>query len=74
MGEIDKRGKLEEEPFSYHVSKDKKVFIYWNGKLVMTLKEKDSDKFLARIENVEGKEAQLIMAKVTGNFKHGNEK
>jgi hypothetical protein len=42
--------------------------------MVMTLKEKDSNKFLERIENVELKEAQLIMAKVTGNFKHGNEK
>ncbi len=74
MGEVDKRGKLDEEPFSYKVSKDKKVFIYWHGKLVMTLKEKDSNKFLERIEKVELKEAQLIMAKVTGNFKHGNEK
>jgi hypothetical protein len=74
MGEVDKRGKLDEEPFSYKVSKDKKVFIYWHGKMVMTLKEKDSNKFLERIENVELKEAQLIMAKVTGNFKHGNEK
>lgn len=74
MGEVDKRGKLDEEPFSYNVSKDKKVFIYWHGKLVMILKEKDSTKFLARMENAEPKEAQLIMAKVTGNFKHGNEK
>jgi hypothetical protein len=24
MGEVDKRGKLDEEPFSYKVSKDKK--------------------------------------------------
>lgn len=74
MGEEDKRGKLEEEPFSYKVSKDKKVFLYWHGKLVMTLKEKDSSKFLARIENADSKEAQLVMAKMTGNFKHGNEK
>jgi hypothetical protein len=74
MGEVDKRGKLEEEPFSYKVSKDKKVFLYWHEKMVMILKEKDSSKFLARIENADPKEAQLIMAKVTGNFKHGNEK
>ncbi|MBP1753859.1 MAG: hypothetical protein H6Q59_257 [Firmicutes bacterium] len=74
MGEVDKRGKLDEEPFSYKVSKDKKVFLYWHCKLVMILKEKDSKKFLERIENAELKEAQLIMAKITGNFKHGNEK
>ncbi len=74
MGEIDKRGKLEEEPFSYKVSKDKKVFLYWQGKLVMILKEKDSTKFLERIANADRMEAQLIMAKITGNFKHGNER
>jgi hypothetical protein len=74
MGEVDKRNKLDDEPFSYSVSKDKKVFICWHDKIVAILKEKDRDKFLARIENADTKEAQLIMAKVTGNFKHGNEK
>lgn len=74
MGEVDKRNKLDEEPFSYNVSKDKKVFIYWSGKLVTILKEKESSKFLARIKNTNSKARQLIMAKATGNFKHGNEK
>lgn len=74
LGEIDKRNKLDEEYFSYKVSKDNKVFIYWYEKQVTILKGKESDKFLARICNADSKEAQLIMAKVTGNFKHGNEK
>ncbi len=71
---MDKRNKLDEEFFSYRVSKDNKVFIYWHEKQVMILKGKDSEKFLSRIENADSKEAQLIMAKITGNFKHGNEK
>lgn len=71
---MDKRNRLDEEPFSYNVSKDKKIFIYWSGKLVTILKEKESSKFLARIENTDVKTGQLIMAKATGNFKHGNEK
>lgn len=74
MSEVDKRNKLDEEPFSYSVSKDNKVFIYWKGKQVTILKGKASEQFLARIKNGDQKEAQLIMAKVTGNFKHGNEK
>jgi hypothetical protein len=74
VGEIDKRNKLDEEPFSYKVSKDNKVFIYWCGKQITIMKEKESDKFLSRVNNADSKEAQLIMAKVTGNFKHGNEK
>jgi hypothetical protein len=74
MGEVDKRGRLEEEPFSYCITKDKKIMIYWQGKQVKILKGKESDKFIAGIETSEGIEKQLIMAKVTGNFKRGNEK
>ncbi len=74
MGEVDKHNRLDEEPFSYNISKDNKVFIYWFGKQVTILRGKESEKFLARIRHAETKEAQLIMAKVTGNFKRGNEK
>ena len=74
MGNIDKRNILDEEVFSYRVSKDNKVFISWHGKQVAILSGKESEKFLRRIENTIHKEAQLIMAKVTGNFKRGNEK
>lgn len=71
---IDKRNKLDEEFFSFKVSKDNKVFIFWYTKQVMILKGKDSIKFLSRIEKANPKEAQLIMAKITGNFKRGNER
>lgn len=74
MNEVDKRHKLDEEPFSYSITKDKKILIYWFGKQVSILKGKESDKFLTRIENADKKECQLILAKITGNFKHGNEK
>lgn len=74
MGNIDKRGRLEEEIFSYRVSKDNKIFISWHDKQIMILKGKDSEKFLSRMVGATPLEAQLIMAKVTGNFKHGNEK
>ncbi|RJX41311.1 hypothetical protein D3P09_04830 [Paenibacillus pinisoli] len=74
MGSIDKRNRLSEEVFTYKVSKDNKVFIYWQGKQVTILSGKASERFLKAIEGKEHKEAQLIMAKATGNFKRGNEK
>jgi hypothetical protein len=74
MENVDKRGKLEEEPFSYKISKDNKIFIYWQGNQVTILSGKSSEKFLAKITAANLMEAQLIMAKATGNFKHGNEK
>lgn len=73
MDNIDKRNRLKEEPFSFRVSKDNKVFISWHKKQVMILKSKESEKFLAKLERADSLEAQLIMAKITGNFKHGNE-
>ena len=74
MAEIDKRGVLDDEIFSYRALKDGKVLIYWHEKHVTTLAGKAAEKFLAKIEKLEGKEPQLVMAKVTGNFKHGNER
>ena len=72
--QIDKRGILDEEVFTYRVSKDNKVFISYEGKQVTTLSGKNADKFIADIKGKDGKTAQLVMAKVTGNFKRGNEK
>lgn len=75
LSNIDKGKGLQEDCFSYKVSKDNKVFISWYGKQVMILKGKGSEKFLAKIGKANTSlEEQLIMAKVTGNFKHGNEK
>ena len=71
---IDKRGILDGEVFAYRVTKDKKVFISYEGKQVTTLSGKKAEDFVTKIQNAEGKDAQLIMAKVTGNFKRGNEK
>lgn len=71
---IDKRGKLDEKMFSYKITKDKKVFISWHGKRVTTLSDSKAADFIMAIRDADGKEVQLIMAKATGNFRHGNEK
>lgn len=71
---VDKRNILDGEPFSYKITKDNKVFLFWYGKQVSILSGKESERFIAKIKTADTKEAQLIMAKITGNFKHGNEK
>lgn len=75
MGNIDKRKRLEEEVFTYRVTKNNMVFIDYQGKQVTTLKGKEAEKIIKRIEQAAtDHEVQLILAKVTGNFKRGNEK
>lgn len=76
MSEIDKRNRLNEEPFTYQMTKKGTVVIYYEGKQIKIVKEKEAERLLAKIQEVKGqiKEVQLLLAKITGNFKPGNEK
>ncbi|WP_175986839.1 hypothetical protein [Bacillus sp. Marseille-Q1617] len=75
MGDIDKRNRLDESPFQYRVTKSGFVFIDYEGRQVKVLKGKDADRFLEKVKTAESeKERQLMMAKITGNFKRGNER
>ena len=71
---VDRRGILDEEVFTYRVTKDGKVFISSRGKHVTTLAGKRAGAFIVSIKGADDKEVQLIMAKATGHFKHGNER
>jgi hypothetical protein len=60
--------------FDYRTTKDGKVFISHEGREVTTLRGGDASRFLDRVRDVGDDEAQLAMAKATGNFKRGNER
>lgn len=60
--------------FSYRAHKDGTVRVAWRGKVVTTLRGKDAARFLARVDGADEEQAQQAMARVTGNFKHGNER
>jgi len=61
-------------PFSYRLLKDKKALIYYKGKEVFTAAGKIYNK-LQKVIDLDNKyEMQLFLAKMTGNFKRGNEK
>ena len=65
---------LAGKPFSYRATKSGLVQISYNGKTVTTLSGRDSSRFLSRVESGDSKNAQLVMAKATGHFKHGSER
>lgn len=65
---------LDDQPFSYRISKDGKVFIDYHGKHIFTLSGNRAEKFIAELDDMGETEIQLTLAKVTGNFKRGNEK
>lgn len=75
MDQIDKRNRLNDEPFRFRLNKNNTVFLDYNGKQVKILKGKEAEKFLKKMNDAEDeKSRQLIMAKITGNFKRGNER
>lgn len=63
-----------EKPFSFKLLKDKKCQISHKGKPVAIISGKDYNKLLRVIEMDNEYELQLFLAKITGNFKHGNER
>ena len=76
VSEIDKRNRLSEEPFTYQIMKSGKVAINYRGKQIKIVKDKEAERLIARIKAVEDNitEVQLLLAKITCNFKRGNEK
>lgn len=72
--DIDKRHILDGEVFAYRVTKDSTVFLYWHGKQVKIIKGSEAQRFLAKVTQLDHTDAQLLMAKITGNFKRGNER
>jgi hypothetical protein len=65
---------LEDRPFSYRVAKDDRVMIEWNGRRASVLTGAKAQRFLAAVDGADEERAQLEMARVTGNFKRGNER
>ena len=71
----DKRNILfDEKPFGYKLIKDNKAIITYKGKAISTITGKDYNKLIRVIALDNIYELQLFLAKITGQFKHGNEK
>jgi hypothetical protein len=68
---VDRRGKLAEEPFDVQVTRDN-VLVRFRGRLVRTLTGPDVDAVRAVLDDPEA--LQLLIARKTGNFKRGNER
>jgi hypothetical protein len=66
-------GPVASESFSYRARKSGSVAISWRGRTVAILTGSAARRFLDRMRDASPSEAQLEMARVTGNFKRGNE-
>jgi hypothetical protein len=64
----------EDLDFSYRQLKSGEVEVLHRGRRASTLRGNDALDFLAEVEGASTYEAQQLMARVTGNYKHGNER
>ena len=60
--------------FTYRRSADGLLFINWDGRKVRVLRGIEATRLMYELRDADPKEAQLMMARQTGNFKPGNER
>ena len=60
--------------FSYQVQKDGSVAVHHHGRLAATLRARAAVDFIDEAEGGDDAAMQQLMARVTGNYKRGNER
>ena len=60
--------------FEYKTFKNGEVEIRRFGKRIAVLRKTEAEDFLDAIEHCTDGEIQMEMARITGNYKHGNER
>ena len=60
--------------FSYRATKRGEVFVHDRGRLATKLRGAAAADFLLEVEGASAGEQQQIMARVTGNYRRGNER
>ncbi|MEM8861900.1 MAG: hypothetical protein AAGD96_26555 [Chloroflexota bacterium] len=60
--------------FVYHVAKNGNVLISHHGRLATTLRGSKASIFVDKLNSLSFSKQQHMMAKVTGNYKRGNER
>jgi hypothetical protein len=60
--------------FTYRVRKSGEVEIFHRGRLASTLRGNDAEDFKQEAQDEASAETQQLMARVTGNYKRGNER
>jgi hypothetical protein len=60
--------------FSYRIGRDGEVVILRQNRVVTTLRSRAAQAFLADVAGATSEVQQQAMARVTGNYKRGNER
>jgi hypothetical protein len=70
----DARGRLGEEPFAFRTTKEGTVRISWQGRDVRVVAGEPGWRLARALADAAPRERQHLLARATGNFRHGNER
>ncbi len=71
---MDARGRLDSDPFSYRVTKDERVLVDRGGRRIAVIAGRQGRRLTAELANASSAQAQqLLLARATGHYRHGNE-
>lgn len=70
----DARNRFDEDVFTHRITRDGKVLISWEGRIVTTVAGKDAAKLISRLDSADRRQVQHLLARATGHFRHGNER
>lgn len=65
---------LEDNPFDWRVTKDGQLLVSRGGRVVTKIRGGAAAKLLGRLGAADDDEVQQLLARATGNYKHGNER
>ncbi len=65
---------LADDPFDWRTTKDGQVLVSRGGRVVTTVRGSAAGRLLGRLAAASDDEAQQLLARVTGNYKRGNER
>ncbi|MET4780163.1 hypothetical protein [Glaciihabitans sp. UYNi722] len=71
---VDARGRLVDDPFDFSSTKGGQVMISRGGRVVVTLGGDTASRLLKALEKADERQAQLLLAKATGDYRRGNER
>lgn len=64
----------EDLGFNFQITKQDDVLISHFGRTVTTLRGKFANRAIVKLNTVEFSQQQQLMARLTGHYKHGNER
>ncbi len=72
---VPNKDRLDEQQFTYKIDREGSILVSWNGKHVRTYAGNKAARLQLELESAETeRDVQLALARITGNFKRGNER